>query len=54
MEEARAKELEGSRVALLSCMEEAKAAINVAFVKGGVGSGEALPESNLVAFLEWL
>ena len=52
--EVRAKELEGSRVALLCCMEEVKAAIDAAFVKGGAGSSEALPKADPVAFLEWL
>lgn len=54
MVEARAKELEDLRVALLACMEEAKATIDAAFAKGGAGLSEALPEDDPAAFLEWL
>ena len=50
--EARAKELEDSRAALLACMEEVKVIIDAAFVKGGARSSEALPEADPVAFLE--
>jgi hypothetical protein len=52
--EARAKDLEDSRVALLACMKEAKAAIDSAFAKGGARLSEALPEADPGAFLEWL
>jgi hypothetical protein len=52
--EAGAKDLEDSRVALLACMKEAKAAIDSTFAKGGARLSEALPNFNPCAFLEWL
>lgn len=52
--EARAKELEDSRAALLDCMKEAKVLIDGAFKKGRTDPSEALPEVDLLAFLGWL
>jgi hypothetical protein len=44
--EENAKKLEGLRAALLACMQEAKVAINTAFVKGGMESSGVLPEAD--------
>jgi hypothetical protein len=52
--EKRAKELEDSSAALVACMQEAKVAIDAAFVKGGAESSELLPEADPAAFLAWL
>ena len=41
--EENAKKLEGSRAALLACMQEAKVAIDDAFVKGGAESSGCYP-----------
>ena len=49
-----AKKLEGSRAALLACMQEAKVAIDNVFVKGGTESSGVLPEADPVAFFAWL
>jgi peptidoglycan hydrolase CwlO-like protein len=48
--EENAKKLEGFRAALLACMQEAKVAINTAFVKGGMESSGVLPEADPAAF----
>ena len=52
--EENAKKLEGSRAALLACMQEAKVAIDTAFIKGGAGSSGVLPEADPATFLAWL
>ena len=52
--EKRAKELEDSCVALLAYMQEAKVAIDIAFVKGGVESRRVLLEADPATFLAWL
>ena len=54
LEEENAKKLEDSRGALLACMQEAKVAIDVAFVKGGAESSWVLPEADPATFLVWL
>ena len=50
--EENAKKLEGSRAALLACMQEAKVAIDNVFVKGGMESSRVLPEADPAAFFE--
>ena len=52
--EENAKKLEGSRAALLACMQEAKVAIDNAFVKGGAESSGVLPEAAPATFSLWL
>ena len=52
--EENAQKLEGSRAALLACMQEVKVAIDNAFVKGGVESSGVLPEADPVVFSAWL
>ena len=52
--EENAKKFKGSRAALLTCMQEAKVAIDNAFVKGGVESSGMLPEADPVVFSAWL
>ena len=52
--EENAKKLEGSRAALLACMQEAKVAIDNVFVKGGTESSGVLPEAAPAAFSLWL
>jgi len=48
--EENAKKLEGSRAALLACMQEVKVAIDNAFVKGGAVSSGVLPEADPAVF----
>ena len=50
--EENAKKLEDSRAALLACMQEAKVAIDNAFVKGGMESSGVLPEADPATFSE--
>ena len=52
--EENAKKFKGSRAALLTCMQEAKVAIDNSFVKGGVESSGVLPEADPVVFSAWL
>ena len=52
--EKTAKRLEDLRATLLACMQEAKVAINSAFVKGGAESSGVLPEANPTTFSAWL
>ena len=49
-----AKKLEDSHATLLACMQEAKVAIDTAFVKGDTESSGVLPKADLAAFLAWL
>ena len=49
-----AKKLEDSRAAWLACMQEAKVAINSAFVKGSAELSGVLPEANPTTFSMWL
>jgi hypothetical protein len=52
--EKSAKELEDSCAALLACMQEAKVAVDVAFVKGGAEPSGVLPDVDPSAFSAWL
>ena len=52
--EENAKKLEDSRAALLACMQEAKVAIDSAFVKGGVESSGLLSKADPAVFSTWL
>ena len=52
--EKNAKQLEDSRAALLAYMQEAKVAIDTAFVKGCPKSSGELPDADPAAFSTWL
>lgn len=50
MAEARAKEMQDSKDALLACMKEAKALIDGAFAKGRMEPSDDLPEADPTVF----
>jgi hypothetical protein len=51
---SNAKKLEDARVALLTCMQEAKVALDTIFVKAGSEPDDELPKVDPVAFLSCL